>query len=383
MTNLVSKACMLLTMTTLISTMSAVSAEADVFAIITSQAPTGGVKSLGSVAGKLNVSTLKRGDTLIVYDGTNQKIVTEITIPMDEHFQSEIFRKSYLRKKFGPVIKFIKASKDKTSVVTDNNLTGLFREFADNVRSKYPEQSLRVLITGSVLYHDNRQPGYSMRGGAYPKDGHFIVDGFASPYGTADRPNALGKTRFHFCNPDDTFQSALHSGLLHRAWSLYIAKLGGTLATLTQDYNLCLARFLADNDPARTFTIDPDPGKPVMAILSPKKQISTLERGTKALKDIAIDEFTVFATAPHPWMVGVEVTTGIKYRASSYPNRFENSWCYFFRFIGGVSVRINVGRMDFGGKPKWQEPSKGTLISAKISRTNVIEARDACQLPVT
>lgn len=271
MMNYILKSCLLLATIAFISLMGEGPAKADVFAVITSHTTTGGIKSLGSVAGKLAVSTLKRGDTLIIYDGTKRKVVAEITIPMDEHFQSKNFRKSYLRRKFRPVAKFIKSSKTAPSTVSDNNLIRLFREFAGNVRSSYPGQPVRILMFGSAFYHDNRQPGYSMRRGRYPNDAHFTVDGFTSPFGTADRAKALENTKVHFCNAGDKFQSSLHSEVVHRAWSLYLARLGGVLTTLTKDTNQCIRRFLADDKPARTFAFAPDPGRPTMIQLKPVK----------------------------------------------------------------------------------------------------------------
>ncbi len=250
-------------------------AHADVYAVITSDHSVDSAKMLGRVVGKIALTKLQRKDTVVIYDGTRQQLISTIKIPDKSRFREGKFRLRYVKKRFGPVARFIKKSRPIRPVNADNNLIGLFREFGDNVRSSFPGETMHVLMYGSALHFDAREPKLSMRNAAYPNDGHFNVDGFASPYGVTDRAQVYHGTVFHFCTANDRFISPSHRDLVHRVWSLYIAKQGGVLATFSSDSGLCADRFLSGSKPARTFTADPNPKPPAMIQLEQQRVEAT------------------------------------------------------------------------------------------------------------
>jgi hypothetical protein len=265
------------------------SAHADVYAVITSDHSVDSTKVLGRVVGKLALTRLQRKDTLVVFDGTSRKLISTVTIPDKSRFQEGKFRLRYVKKRFASIAKLIRKGRRKPSANADNNLIGLFREFGDNVRSSFPGEAMHVLMFGSALHADAREPKFSMRNAAYPNDGHFNVDGFASPYGVTDRAQVYRGTVFHFCNANDRFVSSSHRDLVHRVWSLYITKQGGVLATFSSDSGLCIGRFLSSSKPARTFTANPNPKPPAMIQLE-QKQVETAAPIAPAVEEATTEQ---------------------------------------------------------------------------------------------
>lgn len=237
---------------------------ADVYAVITSKQSLESTDTLSRVIGKLANAKLQQNDTVLVYDGTTRRLISTIKIPDGARYQEGKFRLSYLKKRFRKIAKFIKSSCAETSANADNNLIALFRGFGDNVRSSYSDEKLHVLMYAPALHHDSRESSLSMRDGAYPNDGSFSVDGFASSYGVADRAQSFKGTTFHFCSVRDQFINEAHRDIVHRVWSLYIAKQGGSLATFTDDGALCRERFLSGSATSRAFIANPHPKPPAM-----------------------------------------------------------------------------------------------------------------------
>lgn len=245
-------------------------AQATVYALIVDQTNQDSLNTIGKVAGKLAVS-MGQDDTLVIYNGTKREVVKSLTIPEARHYEAPKFRKSFLRKNFGDVARFIKESKANPPAVADNDLITMFREFSETVRSSYPKDDVHVLLHASSQYEDKRQPGYSMRNAAYPSDGHFKADGFTSPFGVADRGEAYAQTYIHWCIADDEFFSAAHFEAVNRVWALYVNEQSGTLNSFTKDHTQCLSRYLMKSDPARSFAIKANPKKSTMIHMKPIK----------------------------------------------------------------------------------------------------------------
>lgn len=241
-----------------------VPAKAHVYAVTVTDFHAEGAEALGSTMAKMAKSVLKPGDRVIVLDGTARERIADFTIPTDNRYNSPKFRFKHLKKNFRPIAKFQAEQKAASSASEGNDLLSYFRFFGDTVRAAYPDEPVHMIVFGSAIQHDPRQPGFSMRGAVYPNDGHFTVDGFTSPYGVADRQNHYRNVKVHFCVADANLQSLEYEEHVARAWSLYVAGLGGTLATFTSDTATCVQRFLDKSDPQREFLLNPEEKRPVM-----------------------------------------------------------------------------------------------------------------------
>ncbi|NKX63298.1 hypothetical protein HEP89_04240 [Labrenzia sp. 5N] len=240
------------------------SAKADIYAIVATDHHGEGTEKLGGTLAKLAGAVLTPNDRVIVLDGTARERIADIAIPSENRFNSAKFRFNYLKKNFRPIATY-QAKRETASSVSDaNDLLSFYRYFGDTIRAAYPGETVHMIVFGSAVQHDPRQQGFSMRGAVYPNDGHFTVDGFTSPYGVADRANHYRDVKLHFCFADNNLQSLEYEEHVERAWSLYIAGLGGTLATFTRDTKTCIQRFLDKSDPQREFLLNPEEKEPVM-----------------------------------------------------------------------------------------------------------------------
>lgn len=319
-----------------------------------------------------------------VINGTSGKQAAHIKVPDDEKYDRVRWRIKQFAKQNAEIGGLLERYQDGVGTA-QIDIPAIMRNLGDNRLNNDGE--IDLLIVGSPVHLSETESHFSMRNSdsafLIPSDAHITGSLSQTPYGTAGRESGLKNVSVHFCTVTSTDDwNSAYSEAIHRFWSHSIAQQGGKLVTWTDSAKSCFERFKAK---ARNTRVEfaPLDDKIALAMLPvSREQVETLELGRKALKDIVIDEFNVFPTAPHPWVSNLEVVTGIKYRASEYPQKFQTSWCYFNRVVGGVQIKIDVGTMEFGEKPKWLEPSESTLNSAKISRTNVIAARDACQFPV-
>jgi hypothetical protein len=246
-------------------------AKAEIYAVAVTDFHEEGTKKLGNTLAALANDILKPNDRVIVLDGTTRVRIADITIPAENRFNNPKFRFQHLKKHFRPIAAY-QAKRASASVSDANDLLSLFRYFGDSIRAAYPGEPVHMILFGSAIQHDPRQQGFSMKGAVYPNDGHFTVDGFTSPYGVADRANHYRDVKLHFCFADNNLQSLEYEEHIERAWSLYIAGLGGKLATFTRDTKTCIQRFLDKSDPQREFLLNPEEKEPVMIQLLEAKQ---------------------------------------------------------------------------------------------------------------
>ena len=207
------------------------------------------------------VKRAKPNDKIIIHDGVGNRLIAIAELPDRKVLRFPKLRMKYARQAFAKVVSFMGMPDYPSDHAQPYQI---FSTLADEVRNLYPKEKLYVLYMGSLLAHDERAADMSMLNGYYPSDAHLKVDGFVSPYGIADRPNAQNNTTYHICNTDDRFTSREHYKAVHRFWSLSVSGQGGKLATFTNDMGICLARFLKNSQPAVSFTPHPSETKPEM-----------------------------------------------------------------------------------------------------------------------
>ena len=235
------------------------------------------------------------GDKIIIHDGVSNRLITVAELPNKSVLRHAKVRAKYARAALSKLARFMDQP---SSSRTQAQPTEVFRTFADEVRSLYPNETFRVIYYGAMIEHDYKASETSMLQGRYPSDGHLTVDGYLSPYGIVDRPKAYANTTVHICNSDNRFLNRVHYKAVHRFWGLSLKAQGGHLGTFTDDAGLCLERFKKNSKAVLDFTRNPSLTKPEMlAVKQPtsnlKNQNDTPEKnrtraGTKEMPQAAL-----------------------------------------------------------------------------------------------
>ena len=254
------------------SLMASTPADAHLYVVVLTDHHKEGTEQAGRTLGNLSNERMESSDTVVVMDGTKAKEITTIQIPDQDRYSNPKFRMKFLRKNYRKIAAYQKEQKSKATVSESNDVAGLLREIGDTVLSTYPDEVAEIIYFGNPIHHDPRRPKTSMRGARYFSDGSIRATSQQSDFGVADRADHFKNVKVHFCvSPEVTFQTARYEEIVERGWSLYLSEQSGTLATFTQDTQLCVRRFLKSSNPARSFSLKPDEQTPVMVHLLPPK----------------------------------------------------------------------------------------------------------------
>lgn len=110
-----------------------------------------------------------------------------------------------------------------------------FPQFMDFITENRHAEPMVVLIIGSPLYFDAKEPGFSMSDGYFPSDGHLTVGRDQSVYGIKDRSGALTGSVVHWAYFGDPWVTEVHREKVSRFWHLFVQGQGGRLAAFCGD----------------------------------------------------------------------------------------------------------------------------------------------------
>jgi hypothetical protein len=191
---------------------------------------------------------LHGGDELVVYDAPGRTAVARIAIPANRPAYD---RPAVRIRQFGADLVKIRRFLESrcgggpTATLPPGNLA--FPEFLEEISRvvipSLPRGAASVLVAGSALYNDPRDPALSMLDGHYPSDAHLSARRTDSVYSTAGKAEALAGVDVHYCYTDASWLSDAHKESVLRWWSLFVGTQQGTLATFTNDLGTCLERF--------------------------------------------------------------------------------------------------------------------------------------------
>jgi hypothetical protein len=94
---------------------------------------------------------------------------------------------------------------------------------------------LNLLLIGSPLYQDAKEPAFSMIDGYFPSDGHLQASREKSIFGLTPGPQASRPMIVHWLYFGDPWVSDLHKEKITRFWTLYLERRGDELASLSGD----------------------------------------------------------------------------------------------------------------------------------------------------
>ena len=197
---------------------------------------------------RLIVQGLPLNSKLEVYDAYNLKSITRLSVPGAKVFNSPKTRANQFASPIGEIREFL--ARDNAKQAGDKPmLDGAIRlpQFCDFLsQDREPQEGdarLPLLLIGSPLYQDSREPAFSMTDGYFPSDGHLrasreeSVFGFNSGQGAAQRPQVYWA---YFGEP---WLSDLHREKVTRFWALYLERRDGRLASFSSDLATAMSAF--------------------------------------------------------------------------------------------------------------------------------------------
>ena len=222
---------------------------------------------------RLMVEELPLGATLEVYDAYNLKSITRLTIPSAKVFNSPKTRANQFAMQIGEVRQFLARDQAKSAAarpgVAGAILLPQFCDFLAQNRPS-PDQAAKVplLLIGSPLYEDAKEPGFSMTDGYFPSDGHLRALREASVFGITQGDSSPQAMLVYWTYFGDPWISDLHREKVERFWSLYLERRGARLASFSSDLPTAMSAFAtrAAGSSAQTkgWVADPQQTKPEM-----------------------------------------------------------------------------------------------------------------------
>jgi len=193
---------------------------------------------------RLVVEDLPLNSTLTVYDAFELKTITQVTVPTRRAFNSPKTRAN----QFAPAIRDLKlflAQERSAPTNSHFNFEGSIRlpQFLDFLAEKAsPTNSWSaVLLIGSPLYLDSKEPAFSMVDGYFPSDGHLQASREKSVFGFDGDAGPTSLVQWMYFG--DPWVSDLHKEKVTRFWTLYLERRGAQLAAFTGDLPTALQSF--------------------------------------------------------------------------------------------------------------------------------------------
>ncbi len=217
---------------------------------------------------QLLVQDLPLNSRLAIFDAFNLRSITEVTVPNLRVFDSPKTRANQFASAIGALKLFLAQEhpKPQNSRLKFEGalLVPQFCDFlAENLRGV--TGPVPLLLLGTPMYQDAKEPAFSMADGYFPSDGHLLASREKSIFGLSDATKPSTQPIVHWVYFGDPWLSDLHKEKITRFWSLYLEGRGGLLAGLSGDLATALQGFReAANETlsrARQWTIASDQTK--------------------------------------------------------------------------------------------------------------------------
>jgi hypothetical protein len=195
---------------------------------------------------RLLVEDLPLDSTLSIYDAFNLKTITQVSLPNQRAFNSAKTRAN----QFALAVRELKAflaAEHARPAHAELKFQGALRlpQFYDFLAEKSAgsTDAVNLLLLGSPLYEDAREPGFSMVNGFFPSDGHLVASRENSVYGRVDNTNALPDLVVHWVYFGDPWVNDLYQEKVSRFWALFLQQRGARLVTFSSDLPTGLGGF--------------------------------------------------------------------------------------------------------------------------------------------
>lgn len=212
---------------------------------------------------RLMVQDMPLDSTLAVYDAFELKSITHISLPDVRVFNSPKTRANQFAGAIGDLKKFLAEEHPRpanSKLQFDNALRlPQFWQFLAEQSGNGTNRTV-LLLLGSPLYEDAKEPSFSMVDGYFPSDGHLQASREQTVFGFAEAGDKSRSYLVHWAYFGDPWINDLHREKVTRFWTLYLEKRGAPLLTFSGDLPSAFAAFRqGDADlqsPARHWTAD-------------------------------------------------------------------------------------------------------------------------------
>jgi hypothetical protein len=229
---------------------------------------------------RLLVQDLPLNSTLRVYDAFDLKSVTQVTLPNLRVFNSPKTRANQFASAIGELRQFLaKEPPMPSNPHLDFKDAVRLPQFCDFLADTLPGSGspLVLLLIGSPLYMDAKEPAFSMADGYFPSDGHLQASREKSVFGFTSQKEAPRPLIVHWIYFGDPWISDLHKEKVTRFWTLYLERRAGQLATFCGDLSTALQGFCRGPAVAplsRAWAADPQQTKIEMLRISREVEIA-------------------------------------------------------------------------------------------------------------
>ena len=213
--------------------------------------------------------------SLQLLDAYHLRTLTRLDVPDLKAFQSGKTRATQFREPIQEARRFLATTHPKPEAAgLDFSAATRFPQFLDFVADNLlgPDHTTVVVVLGSPLYLDEKEPGFSMANGYFPSDGHLLAGRDKSVYGLKDRGRQLKDVTVHLGYFGDPWATDLHQERVIRFWRLFAggqgARLGACSADLPTVFQAARVRTPPEEAGTRTAPIDPDQDKIEMLRIS-------------------------------------------------------------------------------------------------------------------
>jgi len=219
----------------------------------------------------LLVQDLPLNSTVALYDSFNLKTISQVSIPEARAFESPKTRANQFSSAIWDLKQFLAQDHPRPS---DARLRfqGAMRvhQFCDFLAENLPDTnaSWSLLLIGSPLYQDQKEPGFSMVDGYFPSDGHLQASREQSVFGVSDMDKPMHRFVLDWVYFGDPWLSDLYREKVTRFWTLYVQGRGGELGSFSGDLATAVQSFRQSAETAAAtahhWTVDPQQTKPEM-----------------------------------------------------------------------------------------------------------------------
>ena len=262
---------------------------------------------------RLIVEDLPLNTRLEVYDAFNLKSITQVSIPNAKVFNSPKTRANQFALSIGEIKQFLARDNAKPSGAKPG-FDGAIRlpQFCDFLAQDRPphdgDAKLPLLLIGSPLYQDAREPSFSMVEGYFPSDGHLHVSREQSVFGFNPGDGSSQGLLVYWAYFEDPWMSDLHREKVARFWALYIERRGGRLASFSADLATAMGTFSSEA-PGRSAASNGW----VADALQTKPEMLRVSRNVKLVDWLTGDALSETSPSPPSQMVG-PLKIGIRWK---------------------------------------------------------------------
>jgi hypothetical protein len=182
------------------------------------------------------------GDNVHIYDALNLQPITLVAIPNGTQYDGNPrARLQKIKAEIATLQKFFTHGPAPTTPEEGDIRAPQFLELVGS-HLRQDSNKTTVVLIGSGLYRDSREPAFDISDGFYPSDGHITADQKGSIYGTADKREVLKGVTVHYSYLHENFTSDELRNRVARFWTLFVQQQEGILASFAADPGLVLDR---------------------------------------------------------------------------------------------------------------------------------------------